>query len=294
MMSQFKSSLRDASFFLGETMVPKSMRTTGVIGALRRQVIYWARDSFVLSYPKCGRTWLRTMIGHVMDRHYDLHLDNPMEIQHFWKISSKIPCIGFSHDDGPNLKTATAIQTDKSQYRRKNILFLARDPRDVVVSYYFDARYRMKIFDGTINEFLRQDVGSIDSIVRFYNVWAKARHDVKSFQLLTYEEMHTDPSAALATALHFLGIHSIPGGLIEEAIAFGAFQNLRKIEQSDAFGHERMRPADRANPDSFKVRRGKAGGYVDYFDTEEVAYLDQRIDALDPLFAMYKRPVIPV
>lgn len=292
MISQLKSSLRDASFFLGETMVPKKIRYSGMMGALRRQVIYWARDSFVLSYPKCGRTWLRTMIGYVMDRHYNLHLDNPMEIQHFWKMSSKIPCIGFSHDDGPNLKRPAAIQIEKSQYRKKNILFLVRDPRDVIVSYYFDARYRMKIFDGTISDFLSQDIGSIASIVTFYNIWAKARHNVQSFQLLTYEDMHRDPKAALATALEFLGVRDVPEALIDEAITFGAFKNLRNIELSDAFGHERMRPADQSNPDSFKVRRGKTGGYVDYFNQEELAYMDRQIDDLDPFFDMYKHPVV--
>ena len=289
-MLNFKSNLRDASFFLGEAVVPKKIRYSGVMGSLRRQVIHWARDSFVLSYPKCGRTWLRTMIGHVMDRHYDLGLKNPMEIQHLWKLSSNIPCIDFSHDDGPNLKRPGAIQTDKSRFGGKNILLLVRDPRDVVVSYYFDARHRMKIFDGTINEFLAQDVGSIDSIIAFYNAWAKARGQVKAFQLLTYEDMHRDPKGSLITALDFLNVQDVPEALVDEAIAFGAFENLRKIEMADAFGHERMRAADQSNPDSFKVRRGKAGGYVDYFSAEEIAYMDRRIDMLDPLFDMYKRP----
>ncbi|MDB5713857.1 MAG: Sulfotransferase domain protein [Sphingomonadales bacterium] len=292
MMSRLKTNLRDASFFLGEAVVPKTIRYSGMMGSLRRQMIYWARDSFVLSYPKCGRTWLRTMIGHVMDRHYNLNLKNPMEIQHLWKLSSDIPCIGFSHDDSPNLKRASAIQTDKSRYRSKNILLLVRDPRDVVVSYYFDARFRMNIFDGSINEFLAQDVGSIASVVAFYNAWAQARHHVKSFKLLTYEDMHRDPKNSLISALSFLGVENVPEALIDDAIEFGSFENLRKIETADAFGHERMRPADQSNPDSFKVRRGKAGGYVDYFSAEEIAYMDRHIETLDPMFAVYKRSCI--
>ncbi|TPI50673.1 MULTISPECIES: sulfotransferase domain-containing protein [unclassified Mesorhizobium] len=290
MLGQLKNNLRDATFFLGEAVVPKKIRYSGPLGALRRQMIFWSRDSFVLSYPKCGRTWLRTMVGRVIDKHYGLNLQNPMEIQHFWKISSNIPCIGFSHDDSPNLKRPSEIQVDKSKYSGKKILFLVRDPRDVLVSYYFDATHRMKVFDGTISEFLAQDVGSIDSIIAFYNAWAHNRDKVKAFQMLSYEHMRQAPKSALRTALDFLGIQGMPEMILDEATTFGSFENLRKIEMADAFGHERMRPTDQSNPDSFKVRRGKIGGYVDYFNRDEIAYMDERISSsLDPYFEIYHR-----
>jgi len=37
---------------------------------------------YVLSYPKCGRTWLRLMIGKALDEHYQLGIANPMELGH--------------------------------------------------------------------------------------------------------------------------------------------------------------------------------------------------------------------
>jgi hypothetical protein len=37
-------------------------------------------------------------------------------------------------------------------------------------------------------------------------------------------------------------------------------------------------PGDRKNPDSFKVRRAKVGGYRDYFTDEELAELDAMVD----------------
>jgi hypothetical protein len=46
-----------------------------------------------------------------------------------------------------------------------------------------------------------------------------------------------------------------------------------------------MMPGDKDNPDSFKVRRAKVGGYRDYFTDEEVAAIDAKLAAeLDPLF----------
>ena len=47
----------------------------------------------------------------------------------------------------------------------------------------------------------------------------------------------------------------------------------------------RMMPRDKDNPDSYKVRRAKVGGYRDYFTDEEVAVIDRLVaDALDPMF----------
>ncbi|MEM7023686.1 MAG: hypothetical protein AAF637_14000, partial [Pseudomonadota bacterium] len=47
----------------------------------------------------------------------------------------------------------------------------------------------------------------------------------------------------------------------------------------------RMKPRDRKNPKSFKTRRGKVGGYRDYFDDREIAEIDRRIaEQLSPVF----------
>ena len=42
---------------------------------------------------------------------------------------------------------------------------------------------------------------------------------------------------------------------------------------------------DPTDPETFKVRKGKVGGYVDYLDAKEIEYLDNKIEAdLDPIF----------
>ncbi|WNO54224.1 sulfotransferase domain-containing protein [Stakelama saccharophila] len=292
-MTRLRAGLRDLSFSTGEILLPRSIKTKGPMGALRRAASHWARDAFVLSYPKAGRTWFRTMIGYIISRQYNLALDNPMEIQHFWKLSSRIPNIGFTHDDSPNLKFGAEVETDKSRYAAKRILFLTRDPRDVLVSYYFDAKNRMKVIDCSIGRYLREERGSIDAIVAFYNAWAQARSRVRAFHWITYEDMHVAPRRVLREACSFLQIPEPDDALLDQAVEFASFENLRKIEMSDGFKHERLRPADPANPESYKVRRGKAGGYVDYLSEDEIAFVDEYIARhLDPFFDIYQRPSV--
>jgi len=46
-----------------------------------------------------------------------------------------------------------------------------------------------------------------------------------------------------------------------------------------------MTARDRSNPDSYKVRRAKVGGYRDYFDDLEIERLDEVVRSkLSPLY----------
>ena len=93
--------------------------------------------------------------------------------------------------------------------------------------------------------------------------------------VLRYEDMRADPETALRRALAFLGT---PGTdqQIREAAAYASYDNMKKLEQKQVFRSSgtRLAPGDQANPQSYKVRRAKVGGWRDYFDDEQVAAID--------------------
>ena len=61
------------------------------------------------------------------------------------------------------------------------------------------------------------------------------------------------------------------------------FEALREKERTRFFESERLHARDTDDPESFKVRRGKVGGYRDYFSPEILAEMDAlvatRLDA---------------
>ena len=62
---------------------------------------------------------------------------------------------------------------------------------------------------------------------------------------------------------------------------------MKKMESKQQFrlAGGRMMPRDKNNPNSYKVRRAKVGGYRDYFTDEEVAAIDAQLaQTLDPMF----------
>ena len=74
---------------------------------------------------------------------------------------------------------------------------------------------------------------------------------------------------------------------IEAAVQYSSYDNMKQMESKRQFrlAGGRMMPRDRDNPDSYKVRRAKVGGYRDYFNDQEVAAIDALVERrLDPMF----------
>jgi hypothetical protein len=63
-------------------------------------------------------------------------------------------------------------------------------------------------------------------------------------------------------------------------VAFASVENMRQLEEKRTFwlAGSRMRPKEKGNPNSYKVRRAKVGGYKDYFDDAQAAAVERMIE----------------
>jgi len=236
-------------------------------------------DAYVVSYPKAGRTWLRALIGKALVDHYGLP-ERLMLATEVVTGAAGLPVAAFDHD-----QTAMAegvpwrqMPVDRSAYRSLRVMLMGRDPRDNLVSAYFQATRRINVFKGPISEFIRHDAYGVEKILAFYRIWAANRHIPAAFEFLTYEDLHRDTAGTLARALAFLGA-SVPEATIATAVDYCRFENLRKAEVEDHFGTEALRPASVGDPEAFKVRVGKVGNYSQYLSTDDVAFIDAAVAA---------------
>jgi len=262
----------------------------GRSGPTREALEWWIHRQtkiYVLSYPKCGRTWLRLMIGKALDEHYQLAVANPMELGRMHTLHRDIPRIRVTHEHAHRAET---IEAGKQRFRDKTVVFLVRDPRDVVVSMYFEASRRSTLFAGELGAFIRQRVGGLDAILEYYNVWAASAHVPRRFALVRYEDLHRTPATVLKAVLETMGLPVGPAA-IEAAIGFSKFDNMRKLETTNAFKSDRLRPANAGDAESFKTRKGKIGGYREYFTAADLDYANTRIAArLSASYAAYRTP----
>ncbi len=248
-------------------------------------------DVHIISFPKCGRTWLVLMIGRVLQQHHGLKTRNILRLRDFYRPWRSIPYILQHHDGGPEFLLPEELDPDKSNYFGKSVIFLVRDPRDVLVSSYFQKTKRNANFTGSMADYLKQRRGGIETIVGFYNIWARNRHIPARFLLLTYEDLHCDAPAQLRRVLDFIGEDRVSQETVLEAVEYGRFDNMRRLEASNALGSSALAARDAQDPDSFKTRRGEVGAFTKYMDADSLAYVDQIINTrLDPLFQRYRIP----
>jgi len=122
-------------------------------------------------------------------------------------------------------------------------------------------------------------------VVQYFNDWAASRTEVGELLLVRYEDMREDPARELGRILEFTGTPGTPES-IAAAVEFAAYDNMKKLETEGFFRNAgaRVKAGDAGNPQSFKVRRAKVGGYRDYFDDAQCAALDNMLRQLDPLF----------
>ena len=99
----------------------------------------------------------------------------------------------------------------------------------------------------------------------------------KSFLFIRYEDLHQDPSGVLRKVLGFIGEVEVEENRLDESIAYCSFNNLKKLEAENKFKDSKLKPADVSDPESFKVRKGKIGGYTEYLSEEDVEFIDKTI-----------------
>jgi len=60
------------------------------------------------------------------------------------------------------------------------------------------------------------------------------------------------------------------------------------MELEGLAGHPSLMPRDKNDPESFKTRRGKVGGYVDYLTPQDIEFLDAKMREGLPLCYGYR------
>jgi hypothetical protein len=234
-------------------------------------------DVFLVSFPKSGRTWLRFMINATCARHFGVDLANYLDMRAAVAAIPGMPKIHVMHDDEPQWKTPRQLLTSKREFGDRSVLFLVRDPRDVVVSQYFHLTKRIRLDVGDLSAFLRSRKGSLQTIVRYYNLWAERRDVPKDFLLVRYEDLHASAFREMRRILAFLQLRDVSDAAVDEGAAFSSFDNMRAMEARDAMGASILRPGDPKDPESFKVRKGIVGGYSGYLSERDIAYADDLI-----------------
>lgn len=241
-------------------------------------------DAYVVSAPKTGRTWLKVLLVKLFELRFgvEANFKAPLDFQLVTLEEGNAPGILFTHDLlEPHNEAPFAF--DRERYKNKKVIFIVRDPRDVVVSAFYQFTKREGIFSGTLSDLVRDERFGIRHTIEFFNLWAQHRGDAGALHVMRYEDMLTDIRSELRKLCVFLDI----GGCepyFEEVASFGGFEEMQKREREGFFGSTKLMPRDQNDINTYKVRRGKVGGFVDELSPEDIAYANEECKRLDPFY----------
>lgn len=254
-----------------------------------------ACDAMVLSRAKSGRTWLRAMLSRLYQQHYGLDEAQLLEFDNFHRQNADVPVFFFTH--GHYLRERFEDPRWRRAFGDRRLVFLVRNPCDVAVSEYFQSTKRASDHkvdlhgvdrNASMFDFVMTAPVGLPAIVDYLNAWAPLVADAERALMVRYEDLRARPQEGLGRVCEFLGA-PFSKEEIAAAVEFAAFENLKELERRNFFNNPRLTPRDPDDPDSFKVRRGKVGGYADYFDEPRVAAMEALVrDRLEPVFGYFR------
>lgn len=226
-------------------------------------------DVFIIAHPRSGSTWLRTMLTNIMRPDANSNPDvfnrlipspsirNLRGIREIWALP------------------APRLLTSHSSYLPglPRVVYLVRDGRDVLVSYYHYVVHRQARVRGTGTQaldfpafFERYYQGHYRHIWHLHVAsWLVRGKEALGERMLVvrFEDMKKEPQAVVSEVARFA--HLSPGPeLVAEAVQKASLENMRKVEK------QRWRAKGLGMPDetSSFYRSGQSKKWQAYFTPE--------------------------
>jgi len=209
-------------------------------------------DTFVISYPRSGSTWLRFLL-------YESLSGEPSE---FERVHLSIPAVG-KHFDAPRLLPDGGRLIGSHEMfcdGPRKIVYIVRDPRSIVISQYRLRRRQgveQRDFQTFVEAFATGRGNPFGSWAEHTSYWLSGESAQRGcLHLVKFEDLRNDPEASLSAALRFLGTHQNP-----EAVATVVSNNTVEEMQAkeDRAPQEVFRRAKRH--DVRFVNSGLVGGW---------------------------------
>jgi len=226
-------------------------------------------DTFLVSFPRSGNTWTRFLICNLIDP------ENPVN---FAQIESRIPEIYDVTDRALRALPRPRIIKSHESFdpRYKKIVYIVRDPRDVLLSYYeFQLKRRVITEDCSLEEFLPRFMESeFEPMTGSWRdhvlSWIATRGGLKNFLLLRYEDMLAHTQEESTKIAEFLGLDSSTER-VARAVALSSADRMRRLEKEESRQWKETRKTRQDKP---FVRKATSGGWKSALPEHCVAQLE--------------------
>ncbi len=293
-MLRFSDGARKWAVLVPTAVLPTVWRVAARERLLAQLELAKARRAglIIIAHPKSGNTWLKAMLSRLYQVRYNLPaslLGNTDELANRNPAIPRFAATNGCYSYERSVGRALSRETPDPALCDKPVLFLARNPIDIAVSWYFQftkrqSAHKQELINHAIDhpidrrtiglwDFVRHSDIGLPFLIDYLNGWERALAGRDRSLTVRYEDLRAEPAATLKRITALIG-ERFRDEEIQEAVDFGSFENLRKLEVSGFFRQGGLTLRNPDDPETFKVRRGKVGGYRDDFSPEQVAELE--------------------
>lgn len=218
-------------------------------------------DIFVVSYPRSGNTWVRFLIANAL---------RPDAQATFSTVGQVVPDIYDVSDCDllclPRPRILKSHEPFDERYPR--VVYIARNPADVGLSYYhYLVKMRVLTPGFDLEQFVERFIeGSLDEFGtwgRHVSGWLAAPADL----VIRYEDMLANPAHALDQVLRLAGIE-VERRDVASAVQRSSADELRRLERETGRALPTLRGSRFDDP---FIRTGRAGAALEELPHELVA-----------------------
>jgi len=292
-----RDGLKKVSILAATAPLPRGLRVTARTRGLAALEVAKARRArlLIIAHPKSGNTWLKVMIS----RLYQVRFGFPDNLIHksdeFTRLEPSVPRLAATNGIYSYERAVGQLLEPDSMdpaLRDTAVLFLARHPCDIAVSWYHQftkrqSRHKQELINAELTHpidrrsigmwgFVRHSEIGLLHLIEFLNTWARRLAAHPRADTIRYEDLRAAPAPTLRRVMALLG-EACSDEELAEAVRYGSFDHLQQLERGGHFKQGGLTLRDPTNAETFKVRRAVVGGYVNDFTPEQVAELDELV-----------------
>ena len=224
-------------------------------------------DLYIVSFPKSGTTWLNFIMANV-----HLKMSGREQQVSFYNIHDFVPDIMQNRSLKNNILAFPGHRVIKSHAemnpRYTKIMYLIRDPRDVMVSYYWFLK-NLGSWNEDLHHLIHSPACGIEAWCRHVQGWIEKTPATSHLFSIRYEDLRSNPFKVMTKIYSLLG-YKIPEEVLNQAIEMSSFENMQKLEA------EYKNSGDFRFPELKFVRKGKSGDYRTEISEVDLKFISEK------------------
>ncbi|KAI9563009.1 hypothetical protein GHT06_010465 [Daphnia sinensis] len=249
-------------------------------------------DVWLLTFPKCGTTWTCELLW-LLQNNCDfeaaskagLTLRTPfLEMPYLTSRMYGIKDMLMTVDKVEQLPSPRVIRPHLPFYLlppqlldTAKVVYVARNPKDVIVSYYFHHKLiKLHGYTGTLEEFAQffmdDEVYNAPFFPHILEAWSKRHHPNMHFMF--YEDMKRDLRGEIEKVAAFLG-KSLSE---EQLVALTEHLKFENFQKNESVNNESGKKTGAFNQEGRFIRKGKTGDWKNHFSPELNVRIDEWIE----------------